>query len=665
MRLYSDPNRVIRDIDAALKDPAGQIEACSDELLDLFSPKQLDESLQHLLGRLSSRLEHYGVGAFEGSASAGAMAKQWLKAFDRGKELNRRGSLMQLMRSYVIARPTIALEDRDKGYLRSMAALWADRSIATDEFRAFLAEFCWCEGQCVLSCISGAGDKHEPQARELLGKLLNLHLRPYAQFLAATAAQIATYRTNGQVSGETIASFLNQGSAWSDPEHGQSDTYRLEQSDPSLIIGFTGPHKQPVYYDADESLITIAGPGTGKSQVQVIPNLICFPGSAFVLDVKGELWDSTAGHRARHYGPVFRFAPTDPTGNTHCYNPFDFISDDPQQAAVDCEVVSTQIIPPRSGAKDPFWDNRGRDFLWTFALATTLSEPPERRNLATVMDMLSVPVVFDRDEDYQRSPTPALVHRLKVLAERFNMPALAQNAVAIESAQNDRMDSVFDTARRYLTIFSRSARLRHAMQRSHWSPLQLRQQPGTTVYLCLSGDDIDTYMPIVRLILQQHANLLLSSPRQRGIPPITFFLDEFPQLGRMESIQRLLDVGRGAGLRLWLFAQYMGQLREAYDRRADGLINACRVRSFMQPDNEAVQFLRPQLGTTEHLFTGRSRPLAEDYQLMGQEYGDKIIVTARGHAPMLLSKRFAYQDLAAEVAEPPPQLHHHGGNHAA
>ncbi len=245
---------------------------------------------------------------------------------------------------------------------------------------------------------------------------------------------------------------------------------------------------------------------------------------------------------------------------------------------------------------------------------------------------------------------------LKRLAEHFHIPALAQNAVAIESGLNDRTDGVFDAARRHLTIFSRSRPLREAMSRSDWSPLDLRAQTGATVYLCLSGDDIDTYMPIVRLILQQHANLLLRTPRAKAAPPITFFLDEFPQLGRMESIQRLLDVGRGAGLRLWLFAQYIGQLRDTYGRRADGLINACRVRSFMQPDNEAVEFLRPQLGTITHLFTGEKKPLAEAHDLMGSAFADSIIVTARGTDPLRLAKRYAYQDFAAPMARPAPQV---------
>jgi len=124
----------------------------------------------------------------------------------------------------------------------------------------------------------------------------------------------------------------------------------------------------------------------------------------------------------------------------------------------------------------------------------------------------------------------------------------------------------------------------------------------------------------------------------------------------MASILRLLDVGRGAKLRLWLFAQYLGQLRDTYGKRADGLINACRVRSFMQPDNQAASFLAPQLGTVVHLFSGEKKPLAEPYELMGRAYADKIIVTARGHDPVLLDKRYAYRDFADEMALSPPRI---------
>lgn len=97
-----------------------------------------------------------------------------------------------------------------------------------------------------------------------------------------------------------------------------------------------------------------------------------------------------------------------------------------------------------------------------------------------------------------------------------------------------------------------------------------------------------------------------------------FFLDEFRRLKRMDSIMRLVDTGRGAGVRLWFFAQYLGQIRQAYDKQADGLIGACKVRSFLSPDAEAAEFLKPYLGTTHNLFTGEKKPLPSPMSWWGR-----------------------------------------------
>ena len=110
---------------------------------------------------------------------------------------------------------------------------------------------------------------------------------------------------------------------------------RVYTSDPQargLLLGLS-EDGTPMRFAGYESLITIGGPGTGKTQAQVIPNLLTYPGSAFVLDVKDELWHLTAGRRMQ-FGPVYRFAPTDPSGNTHGYNPFDLVSRDADQAAL-------------------------------------------------------------------------------------------------------------------------------------------------------------------------------------------------------------------------------------------------------------------------------------------------------------------------------------------
>ena len=352
-----------------------------------------------------------------------------------------------------------------------------------------------------------------------------------------------------------------------------------------LIVGHDEDSGRPVYFTGNESLFSIGPPGCGKTECQVLPNLLNYRGSALVLDVKGELWDKTAAWRQANVGPVFRFAPTDPSGRSHRFNPFDFISEKPEQAATDCEVFSFQVVAPNANHHDPYWENRGRDFLWAMAMIIAMRSKGRARAMATLMRLLSVPLdVKATAKDFDASDAAKLIAGLDEMARLYKIPALAEHAKAIKGGLgSQRIESVVDNARRFLNIFSRSATLRAAMSGSDWHPKQLRERPGTTVYLCLGGDDLDTFAPIVRLILQQHANALLKDFRHKpGEPPITFFLDEFPQLKRMDSIMRMMDTGRGAGLRLWFFAQYIGQVRQAYDKQADGLINACRVRSFIR-----------------------------------------------------------------------------------
>lgn len=135
--------------------------------------------------------------------------------------------------------------------------------------------------------------------------------------------------------------------------------------------------------------------------------------------------------------------------------------------------------------------------------------------------------------------------------------------------------------------------------------------------------------------------------------PITFFLDEMPQLGNFEYISIMQDVGRGAGLRAWMFAQNMGQLARAFGQdKYKGLIDACRVRCFMQPDAEAANFIAHPLGEVRNLFNGEKRPLATVSDLMGRAHRDHIIVTTRGDHPMALDKAMAFKEYPNRMLPP-------------
>ena len=446
---------------------------------------------------------------------------------------------------------------------------------------------------------------------------------------------------------------LSDGARWmSDEDLAQSPYYTTSKSNSALFLGETETGL-PVYYEGNESLITFGGPGTGKSQGQVITNLLTCPGSAIVLDVKGELWEATAGYRQAKFGPVYRFAPTDPSGRSHRFNPFDFISTNPDVAANDCEVFSYQIIATNPHLKEPYFENKGRDFLWAFAMALVLRADPRFRNMAGWAELMALRTDYKRNSpEYEDSMTCKLIASLVTLSKDTGIPDLEQAANAFSAGVGgQRLESVMDAARRYLSNFSRSAYVRNAMSHSDWRPNDLRRKPGTTVYICIA--DLKEFAPIIRLLVYQHFRILRAHQARQGEPPITFFLDEMPQLGNFESILQMQDVGRGSGLRLWMFAQHPSQLKDAYGERATGIIDTCRARCFMQPDSETAKLIAPALGEVPNVFTGEKQPLAAPYELSGRAYGDKTIVTTRGDHPMALKKRMAFRHYANLIRRPP------------
>ncbi|HQT52557.1 MAG TPA: type IV secretory system conjugative DNA transfer family protein, partial [Phenylobacterium sp.] len=75
----------------------------------------------------------------------------------------------------------------------------------------------------------------------------------------------------------------------------------------------------------EEHVMLYAPTRSGKGVSVVIPNLLNWPDSTVVLDVKRENWQATAGFRAQHGQQVFLFDPLAPDGRTARYNPLGHI----------------------------------------------------------------------------------------------------------------------------------------------------------------------------------------------------------------------------------------------------------------------------------------------------------------------------------------------------
>ncbi|WP_261859490.1 type IV secretory system conjugative DNA transfer family protein [Mycobacterium montefiorense] len=388
--------------------------------------------------------------------------------------------------------------------------------------------------------------------------------------------------------------------------------------------------KTPLTYSGEGSIVTIAPPGSGKTACNVYPNLLSWPGPAVVLDISGDIYEHTAAWRAANVGPVFKFSPLEPE-DSHKYNPLTFVRSDRDYLWEDSRLLAEMMIVPSLGASDPFWENEARTALTAAIANACYLSPPDQRPMHEVLDVL-----------FGGEPWERMIDGLRMATD---MHVMTQHATALSSMNEKTLSSVLQTARSSLTAWT-GERVSRATQRSDWDPLDLRDGSNPTVYIYMRPNEVEAYLSLLRVFIGQHIRTLTGGPvPPRGSPPILFMLDELPRLRTMPPVDEALNIGRKYGLRLWMFAQSVGQLKSAYEN-ADGMLGSCAIRIYMNPSGAdgLAERISDEIGYVESLQDNSRRRLVEPHELAGPAFRDVQIVLANGSRPARVSKDFAFQN---------------------
>jgi len=157
---------------------------------------------------------------------------------------------------------------------------------------------------------------------------------------------------------------------------------------------------------------------------------------------------------------------------------------------------------------------------------------------------------------------------------------------------------------------------------------------------------VDSYISVLRVFIAQHIRVLTAMKvPSHGVHPILFVLDELPRLKHMPPVEEALEIGRQYGIKLWIFAQSLGQLSNAYPN-AEGMIGSCAIRMFMNPSlhDETAQKVSDDIGFQDSVVDGTRVKIVEPNVLAGPDYKDFVIVMAVNAKAAKLKKYFAYKD---------------------
>ena len=400
-----------------------------------------------------------------------------------------------------------------------------------------------------------------------------------------------------------------------------------DEKKPFLILGISEENSKPVIFTGEGSVITIAPPGSGKTQCHVFPTLLTWKGPAVVLDVKGEIYAGTSKWRKDNVGPVYKFSPLDPASSAS-WNPLTAVRSNSDYLWEDSRFLADMMMVP-SNTKDPFWENRARDVLTAAIARTCLNPDPLKRSLADVLDVFHG-VGWDK-----------FVMSLQMAVD---IRSMTRAGSSLKEMEPKTRDGVLQTGLSSLSAWD-GDRLERATRKSDWDPLDLRSGKNPTIYICLKPNEIESYISVLRVFIAQHIRALEATLPARDAPPILFLLDELPRLRHMPPVEEALEVGRQYGIHLWMFAQSLGQLKNAYEN-AEGMVGSCALRMYMNPSlhDETAQKISDDIGMQEGVLDNTRQKIVEAPVLAGPEYKDYVIAMASGFRPFRVRKSFAYAD---------------------
>jgi type IV secretion system protein VirD4 len=320
------------------------------------------------------------------------------------------------------------------------------------------------------------------------------------------------------------------------------------------------------------NMLVCAPPRSGKS-ILAISQLLTWPHSVVVVDIKGELYQETAGYRAT-LEKVFCF---DPTGVGHRYDPLAGMTNEDALYA----AAKNLLFDPKEG--------EGRSFTeWGILLEVLKWQACLELNR-------------QRGTHYRFLPFTRAIGKLGI-----NPAAAVMNAISPALAR-EMLDGEYEPERDYREnrFFANSWQSSRARMYPLLTEKVVRCFNGSdftgkdliagdapvSVYLRIPEGQLEAKAPLIRLVLESLATDMFTTfdeTKGQGCRPVLLILDEAGTVG-FPSLPHYSSTCAGRGISIWIALQDLSQLDGLYGvHKARTVRNNMGAKVFFRPEDYAT-----------------------------------------------------------------------------
>lgn len=379
-----------------------------------------------------------------------------------------------------------------------------------------------------------------------------------------------------------------------------------------ILVGKMGDE----WMEAEIHANVVGTNGGGKGVSIVYPNLLTWKGSLICNDLKGENFITTQRYRREVLGQeVYAIDPYgEVTDETAHFNPIDYVIDGDPAGVKEANTVAEVLFPSKDGG-NAFFDEGARGLIATTIMYLVAAYPPEKRNLGTVREILTLTpeekmAEFRKMQEctqFSGAIRKGINQVLELAGEPTAPKKFDENGNEIVVAQEKKSDGPNETVLdMYATVniamkFLDDERLVEVLKKSDMD-LNLLKYTKQSIYLIVSASDLAVSSMLMRFIYSYALKKCVTSKRPlRAVElelepmkePVLFLMDEFAQLKKFQIVRDMMPLARGYNVRFLIILQGQKQLEEYYQAGgADFMVNATKVYLGAEDNDTAEEISR-------------------------------------------------------------------------
>ncbi len=406
----------------------------------------------------------------------------------------------------------------------------------------------------------------------------------------------------------------------------------------AMAFGHIG---SPLFLRTDKHVLIMASTRSGKGVTLIIPHLLRYQGSAFVLDPKGENAKATGRQRAMLNDKVHYLDPFGISGKPQSrFNPLSRFTPDNMEAESKALAAALFVVGDR---ERDHWTASAQQLVAAVILFVYVAAeiPKSQKDLPAVRKILL-------------GALPAALNAMTKIDAADGL--LRDLAISFLDTPEKEFGSIVSTAQRQTEILDNPYMIACLSASGKGEEVDFKAwHTGTmSVFLCLSAPKFPVFNRWLRLVLTS----ALDEMTDRLSPPplpVCFMLDELATLGHLTTVENAVGLAAGYGIQLVSVFQDVAQMRDLYKGRWASFIGNAGVRAlFNLDDYETAEYWSKFIGgtlvetrSTQQDIYGYSqgnnvgeamRPLFPPDKIMMEFSTGKMLVLAQGAHPIIADR---------------------------